>query len=82
MKSYDITKPLVDTLLGSGLRTQITDAERSVYQQSHQWIDYNVFVTNRDWERDRMKKLREYASHWLRREMLVDLKLNKNIKIL
>jgi hypothetical protein len=88
MKLYDITKPLVDTLLGrkgSGVREQISSTEKSIYQQSHQWMDYNIYLANLDWykerEREVMRQMYEYAKmqgFYINPKLV----LNKNIKIL
>ena len=73
---------------GSGLRNQISinDTERSILQQSHQWIDYDVYINNTRHYEEMRKAM--YAYMKIQQETMyfgypkLIIVLNKNIKIL
>lgn len=80
MKLYDIAKPFI----GIGLREQISNTERSVYQQSRQWMDfkdYDYYVNiYRQMEINMLKSMQEYGKYAYK--IHITPCLNKNIKIL
>ena len=102
MKLSNITKSFIDLLAGesperklnwtikaktgSGIMNQINDAEKSIYQGSKEWIDYNVYVNHNNFYREReqmmFEQMRQYAMQYGYGNLYKKPILNSNIKVL